>query len=174
MKSTLGRFLVRLFSVAALSAAASVAWADDFCCECRDKKTYAIEADDDLAAGLECSLKCKRPTRAKAGKCPAPPASSTPGAAQQSQAGATTPASSGSVVLYASEDCSGDGKRVSTSTAALSGAGIAGARSYMVESGPGVSVWEKADYAGRKVEAVGPGICISPGWEVGSVRFSGQ
>ncbi len=171
MHSTLGRFLLRFFGVSALAAVAATAWAGDFCCQCRDKKTYTIDASDELTAGVECSIKCKRPTRAKAGRCEAPGASTAPGAAQ-AQSGASAKAAS--IALYGSEDCSGEAKRVSTSTGKLADAGISGARSYLVESGGGAGAWERSDYAGRKVEMVGPGVCVSPGWEIGSVRFQGQ
>jgi len=169
MASTLGRFLVHSFSAVALSAVALSAWADDFCCQCRDKKTFAIEASDELTAGVECSIKCKRPTRAKAGKCEAPPA-----AAATAQPDPASSAKGGGLALFASEDCSGEGKRVSASTEKLADAGISGARSYMVESGQGASVWEKAGYSGRKVEPVGVGVCVSPGWEIGSVQLTGK
>jgi len=173
MNSALGRFLLRLFSAAALWAVAATAWSADFCCQCRDKKLHAIEASDELTAGVECSIKCKRPTRAKAGKCEAPPASAAPSAAP-SQAAAAAPAAAGSIALYASEDCSGDGKRVAVSTASLADAGVAGARSMMVEAGGPAGAWEKAQYGGRKLEMVGRGVCVSPGFEIGSVRFAGQ
>lgn len=167
MTSALGRFLARSFTVAALSAVAVTGWAADFCCRCKDKKSYEIVANDELTAGLECSLKCKRPTRAKAGKCEAPSSSTAPAAAAQPDAAA---GKAGSALLYASEDCSGDGKRVTAAAANLGAAGIAGTRSYWIESGAAAG-WEKADYAGRKVELVGAGICVSPGFEIGSIRF---
>lgn len=172
MNSALGRFFLPLFSAAALWAVAATAWSAEFCCQCRDKKLHAIEASDELTAGVECSIKCKRPTRAKAGKCEAPPASAAPSAAQPQAAAA--PAAAGSIALYASEDCSGDGKRVAASTASLADAGVAGARSMMVEAGGPAGAWEKAQYGGRKLEMVGRGVCVSPGFEIGSVRFAGQ
>lgn len=167
MNSALGRFLARSITVVALSAIAGTVWADDFCCRCKDKKSYDIEANDELTAGLECSLKCKRPTRAKAGKCEVPAASTSPAAAAQPETGA---GKGGALALYSSEDCSGDAKRVQASTSNLAGAGISGARSYMVESGAAAG-WEKSDFAGRKIEMVGAGVCVSPGFEIGSVRF---
>jgi hypothetical protein len=167
MYSAFGRFLAQVCSVAVLSLAAASAWADDFCCQCKGgDKSFSVEASDELTAGLECSLKCKRPTRAKAGKCAAPAASSAPTAAASGKGN--------SMRLFASDDCSGAAKTVSASTARLADAAIAGARSYQLDTGAAAGVWEKADYAGRKVEMVGPGLCIAPGWEIGSVRFMGQ
>lgn len=159
--TSFGRFLARSLTVVALSAVAVTGWAADFCCRCKDKKSYDIVANDELTAGLECSLKCKRPTRAKAGKCEAPAAAAQPDVAA---------GKAGSALLYASEDCSGDGRRVTATAANLRTAGIAGTRSYLIESGAAAG-WEKADYAGRKVELVGAGICVSPGFEIGSIRF---
>jgi len=167
MNPALGRFLTRSFTVVALSAAAGTVWADDFCCRCKDKKTYDVEANDELTAGLECSLKCKRPTRAKPGRCEVPAASTPPAAAAQPD---TAAGKGGALALYSSADCSGDGKRVQASSANLASAGISGARSYMVESGAAAG-WEKADFAGRNIEMVGAGVCVSPGFEIGSVRF---
>jgi len=171
MHTAFGRSLAQVCSVAVLTLAAASASADDFCCQCKGgDKSFSVEASDELTAGLECSLKCKRPTRAKAGKCAAP-------AQAPAAASAPTAAASGkgnSMKLFGSDDCSGEGKSVSASTPRLADAGIAGARSYQVETGAAAGVWEKADYAGRKVEMVGPGLCVSPGWEIGSVRFPGQ
>jgi len=171
MNSASGRFLARVCSLAVLSLAAASTWADDFCCQCKGgDKSFSVEAGDEFTAGLECSLKCKRPTRAKAGQCAAP-------AQAPAVSSAPTAADSGkgnSIKLFASDDCSGEAKSVSASTARLADAGIAGARSYQVETGAAAGVSEKADYAGRKVEMVGPGLCVSPGWAIGSVRFLGQ
>jgi hypothetical protein len=74
------------------------------------------------------------------------------------------------VLLFASEDCSGDASKVTASAPKPS----PGMRSFMVEAGPPASVWQKADYAGMRTQPVGTGICISPGWEIGSVRFEGK
>jgi len=172
MKSAFGGFFAQLGTVAVLSLASASAWADDFCCVCKGgDKSFNVEAGDKFTAGLECSLKCKLPTRAKAGKCAAP--AEAP-AASSAPAAAASAAQGNSVKLFASDDCSGEAKSVSASSARLADAGMAGARSYEVEAGAAAGVWEKADYAGRKVEMVGAGVCVSPGWEIGSVRFLGQ
>jgi hypothetical protein len=48
------------------------------------------------------------------------------------------------------------------------------ARSFAVESGLPASAWQKADYSGAKTELIGPSICVSPGWEIASIRLQGQ
>jgi hypothetical protein len=74
------------------------------------------------------------------------------------------------LLLFASEDCSGDAGKVT----ATSGTVASGMRSFMLESGAPASVWQKADYAGPRTQPVGAGICVSPGWQIGSVRFEGK
>jgi hypothetical protein len=72
----------------------------------------------------------------------------------------------GAALAYKSEDCSGEPVRITGSAARL-GQGLA---SFQVESGV-AAAWEKTDYAGRQVEFVGPGICVSPGFDIQSVKF---
>jgi hypothetical protein len=146
----------RLGTVAALALAAWGAQADEYCCTCKGKPGKTISAGDELTAGAQCSIQCKRPTIAKAGACES-------GAAPA----ATSAAKGSSVALFASDDCSGDATRISGSSATVA----AGMRSYMVESDGSASAWQKANYAGAQVQPVGGGSCISPGWEIGSVRF---
>jgi len=88
-------------------------------------------------------------------------------------AAAGSAAVANSVLLYASADCSGKPTKISASTPKLAGQSIS-ARSFAVESGQPASVWEKADYSGAKTELVGPSICVSPGWEIASIRLQGQ
>jgi hypothetical protein len=75
------------------------------------------------------------------------------------------------VLLFASEDCSGSPTRINASTPQLAGGT---ARSFAVESGLPASAWQKAEYSGAKTELVGPSICVSPGWEIASIRLQGQ
>ncbi len=166
----------------ALLAAAGVmyaapAMAGDYCCLCKGKTTGKdLQASDDVSAGLECTLSCKRPTLPRSGKCEAPPAT-TPAAPAPaaSAAPAQAPAGTGtSVLLFASDDCSGDAKKVSASSPNLADQSISGARSFMVESGSPASVWQKPGYSGAQVEPVGAGLCVSPGWEIAGVRVQGQ
>jgi hypothetical protein len=150
----------------------------DYCCVCRGASTgKTVQAGDDFSAGFDCSLACKRPTLPRPGQCPAAavPAPVTPAA--PAAAGATPPAASpgdatGSVLLYSSEDCSGDASKVSTSVPDLAERNIRAIRSFAVESGMLAAVWQKAGYAGGRTEPVGPSICVSPGWEVGAVRLA--
>ena len=151
----------------AMTLASAGALGESYCCICKGKTTgKTINAADELTAGAQCSISCMRPTMARPGACEAAsaPAPATP---------ATTPAPSaatGTVLLFASDDCSGDGTKVSGSAARV----VAGMRSVLIESGGPASVWQKADYSGAQLQPVGPGTCISPGWEIGSVKFQGN
>lgn len=153
-----------LIAVAAGGLATPAAWAEDYCCTCKGKKKGKnIDADDDFAAGMQCTLECRRPTLPKPGKCQEAPKPTTPAAAPTPAPATAT----GTVLLFASEDCSGDATRVAASTAGLPD----GLRSFSVESGGPASVWEDGDYSGRRTRPVGPTICVSPGWEIGSLRL---
>jgi hypothetical protein len=146
-----------------LALGAPQAWADDYCCICKGKTTgKSISAGDDLSAGAQCSISCRRATIPKPGKC-----ESAPAAAAAAAAPAAPPApASGTVLLFASEDCSGEATKVMAA-----GSVAAGKRSFMVDGTAPASVWQKADYNGMRTQPVGAGICISPGWDIGSVRF---
>jgi hypothetical protein len=144
------------------SGVAGAAGADDYCCICKGKPGKSISAGDDLTAGAQCSITCRRPTIPKPGKCESAPAAAAAAAAPTPPA-----AASGTVLLFASEDCSGEAIKVT----AAAGSVNAGMRSFMLESGAPASVWQKANYDGMRTQPVGAGICISPGWDIGSVRF---
>ena len=73
----------------------------------------------------------------------------------------------GVVLAYKSEDCSGAAVRLTGSAARLD----PGIRSFLVESGAPASAWAQPDYAGSHTEPVGPSMCISPGFEIRSVRL---
>jgi hypothetical protein len=77
------------------------------------------------------------------------------------------------VLLFASADCSGNPTRINASTPKLADQSIA-AHSFAVESGLPASAWQKAEYSGANTELVRPSICVSPGWEIASVRLQGQ
>ena len=147
-----------------LALSGSQAWAADYCCICKGKTTgKTLSASDDFTAGAQCSLECRRATLAKPGKCETAPATAP---------AATAPAGDGAgiLLLFASEDCSGSELRVSATTPKVAG----GMRSFRVESGGGASVWQQGDFGGPRTQPVGAGICVSPGWEIGSVRFEGR
>jgi hypothetical protein len=74
---------------------------------------------------------------------------------------------SGVVLAYKSEDCSDSPIRVAGSTARLE----QGVRSFQVESGAPASAWEKPDYAGRHTEFVAGSICVSPGFDIQSIKL---
>ena len=165
MRSMTSTTALRGAAVIALAFVATHARADDYCCTCKGKPGKTISASDDFTAGAQCSMSCKRPTLPRAGACepaPAPTAPATPAAAPS--------APSGTLLLFASEDCSGDSTKVSGNAGSVAG----GMRSFMVESGGAASAWQKADYTGAQVQPVAPGNCISPGWEIASVKFQGK
>jgi hypothetical protein len=111
---------------------------------------------------------CKRLTKPKEGACPAPPAAvPTPAPAA---APAPAPAR---VLLFKSDNCSGDASALTQSTSQLSGA-MAGMRSFSVESGGPAAAFEKADFGGQRTEPVGPSICVSPGWVITGVRIGAK
>lgn len=143
--------------------------AADFCCKCSKDKSISIEAKDELTGGLECSVKCKKPVKAKAGKCEAPAAPASSAAPTPSSAAPA--AKGGKVLLFATEDCSGDAKSISATSGKLSDQGATGIRSYQVESGEAATGFEKADFGGRRIEPVGAGLCVSPGFEVNAIRI---
>jgi hypothetical protein len=140
---------------------AATAQAGDYCCTCKEETTgKSIEAPNRTLASAKCSLQCGGLALVTSGKCavPAPAAS----------AGST------SVLLYKSDDCSGDPARVSQSTPNLKAVGIDGIQSMSVESGEAAIGWEKPDFGGRGTGYMAPSICVSPGFEIQGVRIGGR
>lgn len=162
-----------------MAFAGAMAWgingavlAADFCCQCSKDKAISIQANDDITGGLECSVKCKKPVKAKAGKCAVPAGNPAPADAAPAAAGSPAQANSGGAVsVFASDDCSGDAKTITASAAKLADRGATGIRSYRVDSGSPAAGFEKADFGGRKIEPVGVGLCVSPGFEVNAIRI---
>ncbi|HEU5284681.1 MAG TPA: hypothetical protein VFU53_12765 [Burkholderiales bacterium] len=149
--------------------------AADYCCTCRGQTTgKTLSASDDLSAGFECTVLCKRPTRAKAGQCEAPPAPAAAPAPAAPPAPPSAPAVANSVLLYASDDCSGEARSLGASSAKLSDQGISGIRSFSVASGLPAAAFEQPGYGGARSEPVAAGLCVSPGWEVAGIRLLGQ
>jgi len=141
-------------SISALQAA-------EYCCTCKGQTAgKTIDASRAQAIG-QCSLECGGFTNVASGKCAAPPPAATATPAPPPSA-----ASANVVFAYKSEDCSGDPLRVTGSTARLD----PGLRSFQVDSGSPADAWEKPDYAGLHTDFVGPGICISPGFEIRSIK----
>jgi hypothetical protein len=141
-----------------MCAVAALAQAADYCCLCKDQTAgRTIDAPNRGLAIAQCSLECGGFTDVTSGKC----AAAAPVVASPPAAGAV-------VLVFGSEDCSGDATRVSSSTPRL---GERPARSFRVESGAPASAWEKADYAGRHTEFVGPSICVSPGFNIKSIKL---
>lgn len=136
--------------------------ADDYCCPCKNKP-QSIEADDKTTATAQCSLVCKRFVLAKSGRCEgdAPAAAAPPAAAPPAATGSTA------VSLFKTDDCSGEAATVTASTGRLA----EGYLSFQGESGESVQVWEKPDFAGAATQPVGPGICLSPGWNISGVKI---
>lgn len=159
---TPGRVLV----AALISVFTAPVYAADYCCTCKGQASgKTMEAFNRGMAVGQCSLECGAFTNVTSGKCAAPPAAVAPAPAA---APPPAPASaSGVVLVFKSEDCSGDAVRLTGSTARLE----PGIRSFQVESGAPASAWAQADYVGLHSEPVGPSICISPGFEIASVRL---
>jgi hypothetical protein len=152
-----------------------LAQAKDYCCVCRGQSAgKTIYADDDMSASFDCSMACKRPTKAKAGACEGPPAATpAPAPAPAPAATPATAAPAGRVLLFTTDDCSGEPAAVTQSTGRLTGA-LAGMHSFSVESGAPASAFEKADFGGQRNAPVGPGLCLSPGWEIAGIRIGAQ
>lgn len=144
-------YLVTFAVLLAGSWLAGPAAAAQYCCTCRDNTQHQLDESNKAAAAAVCSLRCKRVTVPREGACEAPAARS---------AGAT------SILLYGSEDCSGQATRLDKSNPRVSGS----FRSYQVEAGAAVTVWEKADYAGANTQPVVGSFCVSPGWGIAAVK----
>lgn len=148
---------------AALSVLAAPAQSADYCCICKGQAGgKTIEAFNRSLAVGQCSLECGGFTNVTSGKCAAPPA-----AVPAPAAAAPQPSATGVVRTYKSDDCSGDPVRLTGSTASLD----SGVRSFAVESGASASAWAQANYAGNHTEPVGPTMCVSPGFEIRSIRL---
>lgn len=156
---TPGRILIAVLA----SVLTAPAYAADYCCTCKGQAAgKTIESFNRSVAVGQCSLECGAFTNVTSGKCAAPPAT------VPAPAAAPAPAPiAGAVLVFKSDDCSGDAVRLTASTARLE----PGVRSFQVESGAPASVWAHADYAGTRTELVGPSMCVSPGFEIGSVKL---
>ena len=157
---------VRLLVAVGLLASVGLLHAAEYCCVCKGEKTgKTIDASNRLLAVGQCSAECNNYTNVSSGKCAEP----APAAASPTPAAAPAPSAGGSVVLaYQSPDCSGNPIRVTASTARVAQSGVL---SFRMESGASASVWEKADYAGRGTAPVGPTLCVSPGFEIQSIKI---
>jgi hypothetical protein len=156
--------LVRFTAAVVLCGSMSAVQAGEYCCTCKGQTAgKTIDAGNRAQAIGQCSLECGGFTNVGSGKCAVPPpaaATATPAAAPPASA-----APANVVFAYKSEDCSGDPQSVTGSTARLQGI-----RSFHVDSGNPASAWEKPDYAGLHTEFVGPSICVSPGFEIQSIK----
>ncbi len=154
-----------------LLAALGLAWlsltgianADDFCCPCKNKP-QSIEAGDMASASAQCSLTCKRFVFAKAGRCEGDASAAVapaPAAAPPADSGA------GAVSMYKTDNCSGESTKVAASTPNLPD----GYLSFQGESGSSIQTWQKSGFVGDSTQPVAPGICVSPGWPIASVKI---
>lgn len=143
-------------------ATVTVSHAAEYCCTCDgDTSGKTIEASSRISALGKCSVQCGKLSIVSSGQC----------------AVAATPVPAGMatvVLLFKSEDCSGDPATVSKSTPTLNDAGIDGIYSMSVESGDPAAGWEKRDFGGRTTGLMGPTICVSPGFEIQGVRIGGR
>jgi hypothetical protein len=144
---------------------AGAARAADYCCTCKDEKVgKTIEASSRFSATGKCSVECGDLALVTSGKCAVPATAPAPAAT----------GSGHSVMLFKSDDCSGDSARVSKSTPDLKAAGIDDIQSMSVESGGPAIGFEKSDFGGRGTGYMGPTICVSPGFEIQGVRIGGR
>jgi hypothetical protein len=157
--------LVTFTAAVLLCASMSAVQAAEYCCTCKGQTAgKTIDAGSRAQAIGQCSLECSGFTNVASGKCAAPPPAPV---AAPTAAPAPSAASSNVVLAYKSEDCSGDSLRVTGSTARLD----PGLRSFQVDSGNPANAWEKPDYAGLHTEFVGPSMCVSPGFEIRSIKL---
>ena len=157
--------LAGLATLALLCRPISSVQAAEYCCTCKGQTTgKTIDAGSRALAIGQCSLACSGYTNVTSGKCAAPPPAPV---AAPTEAPAPSAAPANVVLAYKSEDCSGDPLRVTGSTAKLQ----PGIGSFQVDSGNAASAWEKPDYAGLHTEFVGPSICVSPGFEIQSIKL---
>ena len=141
--------------------------AAEYCCTCKGQTTgKTLDAGNRGVALGQCSLECGAFTNVTSGKCSVPAPAPSPAAAPAA-APSTSEAPATVVLAYKSDDCSGEALRVTGSTARLEGR-IA---SFQVDAGAPASAWEKPDYAGRHTELVGPSICVSPGFDIQSIKL---
>lgn len=82
---------------------------------------------------------------------------------------AVPPAESGAgaVAMYQTDNCSGEGTKVAASTSKLPD----GYLSFQGESGSSIQTWQKPGFGGESTQPVAPGICVSPGWPIASVKI---
>jgi len=157
--------LLRLLATALLCGLVAPIQAAEYCCTCKGETTgKTIDASNRPVAVGQCTLECGSFTNVTSGKCAAPPAAP---AAAPAAAPPATATPTGLVLAYKSGDCSGDPLRVTASAAQLE----KGIGSFQVDSGAAASAWENANYTGRHTEFVGPSICVSPGFDIQSIKL---
>lgn len=122
----------------------------------------AVDERSSMMASMKCSLLCKDATRAVSGQCQVAAAEPAP-----AQAGGT----SGEVMLFTTADCSGNLVTVTASSNDLSSLAADGLYSFQVLSGGPAGVWSDIGFSGTRTFPVAPSLCISPGWQIKSLRI---
>jgi len=154
-----------LIGAVLLYGSMSTLQAAEYCCTCKGQTAgKTLDAGSRALAIGQCSLACSGYTNVTSGKCVTPPPAPVAAPAEAPAPSAAAPASV--VLAYKSDDCSGDPLRVTGSTARLD----PGLHSFRVDSGNPANAWEKSDYAGVHTEFVGPSMCVSPGFEIQSIK----
>jgi hypothetical protein len=154
-----GTTTIKLCAALVLALGTGLLHADPYCCPCKSGPAQTIDVGDDLKASFECTVACKRFTLARPGACETAAAPAPAAAA----------ASSGSaVLLYRSDNCSGEAVKLDKSTAQLDQNAF---YSFAVETGGPASVFAQTAYAGVRTAPVAPTICISPGFSILSMRL---
>jgi len=137
-------------------------WGKDYCCPCENGEMISVDERNSMMASMKCSLLCKDATRAVSGQCQVAAAEPAP---------AKEGGSSGEVTLFTTADCSGNPVTVTVSSNDLSSLAADGLYSFQVQTGGPASVWSDIGFAGTRTYPVAPTICISPGWQIKSLKI---
>lgn len=157
-------------AIVAFQIAAAPVWAKDFCCPCENGQMISVDERNSMMATMKCSLMCKDATRAVSGQCKVA-AAEPPKAPAAEAAPVQKGAAGGEVLLFATDDCSGDSKTVTASSSDISSLAADGLYSFQVASGGPASVWSNIGFAGSRTQPVVPSLCVSPGFQIKSVRI---
>ena len=149
-------------AIAAAMLWAAPGWGKDYCCVCGNGEMTSVDERNSTMAAVKCSLICKDATSAVSGKCKVAAAEPVP---------SKSAAASGEVMLFATEDCSGNAATVTASSNDLAALAADGLFSFQVLSGGPASVWSETRFSGARTQPVGPTLCVSPGWRIKSLRI---
>jgi hypothetical protein len=141
---------------------AAPAWAKDFCCNCGNGEKISIDERNSMMASMKCSLVCRDATMAESGQCKV--AAVEPAPVEKASA-------AGEVLLFTTADCSGTATAATASSNDVSSLAANGLYSFQAVSGGPASVWSDVRYSGARTDPVAPSLCISPGWQIKSLKI---